>query len=228
MGSNFIISLPVSVSKEQMAAKNEGTEMKWIEEKNKWLGKRCLYVEDQEQNQAIISKFLQHLGINVKFAMNGQEGLDMILANHHNLDLVLTDLRMPIMSGKEMIAEIRQHEKGNDLPCIKIIVITGEPTENERNMCIYTFAANDFLIKPISFDQLSNSIGNVFLQSPNPSCDSKALRECSRKLILIVDDDPYSSFITKQCLEVLNYPILQSYSIKEVRYIQVLYLLFRL
>ena len=221
MGSNFLIGLPVAISKEQGAMDNRITsEQLWVLYKDKFKGKVCLYVDDQDSNQALMTELLSHMGLKVISAGNGKSGLEKIIKNHHVFDFILTDLRMPIMSGQQMICQIREFENLNKLEKVKIIVLTAEPSENERNNCMYIYGTNDFLIKPISFADLTVSI-NKLLKLTNfksQSCSSNYSGFVENSLLMIIDDDPLSSSITKQLLEPLHMPILQSYSIKEVLY----------
>ncbi len=101
--------------------------------------------------------------IKVETAKNGEEGLEMVRNKPKKYyDVILTDLRMPIMTGHEMIQQIRKDEENTNWEH-PIIVITGEPTELEKEKC-FNLGVNDYLNKPVRFDQLKQSLINVLSQ----------------------------------------------------------------
>jgi len=77
-----------------------------------------LVVEDERMFQEIIRVFLTDAGHRVATADNGKVGLEKFL--QEQFDLVLTDNAMPVMSGEEMVREIK-----NRAPHIPIVLLTG-------------------------------------------------------------------------------------------------------
>ena len=109
-GSNFMIALPLISGEEANALKDEEIDSKY--QTNEHKGKRILYVEDISENQIVMKQLLIQLGFNVEIACDGAEGLHLFKSKYsHYYDLVLTDLRMPNMSGQTMIMQIRQTEQ---------------------------------------------------------------------------------------------------------------------
>lgn len=78
-----------------------------------------LIVEDDEPIRTLFELKLQQQGFSVHTARDGREGLT--LAESHQPDLILLDLRMPIMSGDEMLAAMRSTDWGSE---IKVIILT--------------------------------------------------------------------------------------------------------
>lgn len=75
-----------------------------------------------EDDPAIVEMYkfkLEHEGFLVKTALNGQQGLEVI--ETFQPDLILLDLRMPVMSGDDMLEKLRQTPWGSD---IRVIVLT--------------------------------------------------------------------------------------------------------
>ena len=81
--------------------------------------KKILIVEDEVPTALALGDKLAHEGYTVIKAYNGKEGLAMALAEHP--DLILADLRMPEMSGLELIAELRKDSWGAN---VKVIILT--------------------------------------------------------------------------------------------------------
>lgn len=77
-----------------------------------------LVVEDEPMIQEIIRVFLTDAGHQVAAAANGKAGLEKFLQG--KFDLVLTDNAMPIMSGEEMVREIKRQA-----PHVPIVLLTG-------------------------------------------------------------------------------------------------------
>lgn len=87
-------------------------------------GMRVLLVEDHEVNRLLISMQLGQLGAEVMSAANGRLALDIL--RHEAVDLVLTDLQMPVMDGAELCKRLRGTECWQHLP---IYVITADLSE---------------------------------------------------------------------------------------------------
>jgi CheY-like chemotaxis protein len=78
-------------------------------------------------------------------ARNGQEAVDMV--NQGGFDLVLMDVKMPVMDGLEATAIIK--EQHPDLP---IIALTANAFDSDRQLALNT-GCNDFLAKPVSSEK---------------------------------------------------------------------------
>ena len=77
-----------------------------------------LYVEDEEEVRRELARYLSRRFARVDVAANGQEGLELF-RQHGGYDIVVTDVRMPVMDGLSMAAAIREIEKE-----VPVIVIT--------------------------------------------------------------------------------------------------------
>jgi signal transduction histidine kinase/DNA-binding response OmpR family regulator/HPt (histidine-containing phosphotransfer) domain-containing protein len=82
-------------------------------------GMPILLVEDNELNQQVAGEILRGWGASVDVAANGRVALDMLLAERaEHYALVLMDLEMPIMDGREATRRLREDERFHDLPII--------------------------------------------------------------------------------------------------------------
>lgn len=105
---------------------------------------KFLFIEDEEELLQIICDALTKLQIKFITATNGKEALDIISKNS-DLDIIVTDINMPIMNGLEMIKRLRND--GNDIP----IVIMSAHTEDEYINKAKDLGVNEYLLKPFDF-----------------------------------------------------------------------------
>lgn len=104
--------------------------------------KKILVVEDDAYLRDFYVELLRGEGYEIFTAENGQAGYDTVVFQKPNL--VLTDLMMPIMDGKQMLHKIRQLPEFKDLPVI--ILTNAGSADNIKETRLYD-NANDFLIK---------------------------------------------------------------------------------
>ncbi|MGJ5820675.1 sigma-54-dependent transcriptional regulator [Paludibaculum fermentans] len=109
-------------------------------------GKRILIVDDEESLRRVTQLRLQQAGYEAATAADGDEALAFL--QRHPQDLVLTDLRMPGMSGLDLLKRIRQ-----DFPEIIVIVVTAFGTI-ESAVEAMKQGAFDYIIKPVNSDAL--------------------------------------------------------------------------
>lgn len=102
---------------------------------------KLLIIDDEMDFRESIALFLQDAGFSVLEAANGREGLDIF--ERERPDVVFTDLRMPVMDGFEVIAELAVSSPGTP-----IIVISGVGLVKEVIHAM-RLGARDYLVKPI-------------------------------------------------------------------------------
>lgn len=111
-------------------------------------GCRILVVEDAEINRFLVNNILKKWGCTVTEVVNGREAVDILRENY--FDLVLMDVRMPVMDGLKATQIIRNGLKINNLP---IIALTANAIEGEVDKC-KNAGMDDYLSKPYSQDEL--------------------------------------------------------------------------
>jgi DNA-binding NtrC family response regulator len=126
--------------------------------------KRILVVEDEEKLRRVIELQLGTQGFDVDKAGTAEEGLKLV----DRADLVLTDLKLPQMSGLEMLASIRRQ---NDHVPVVIMTAFGSIEAAVEAM---KAGATDFLPKPFSIDHLAQVV--------NKALEVRALRDENRQL----------------------------------------------
>ena len=93
---------------------------------------RVLIAEDNKVNQLVIKKLLKKVGIEPTLAINGQEALDLLDAQ--DFDLILMDVRMPVMDGLEATKRIRA--RNDEKATIPIIALTADADSNSARKCL--------------------------------------------------------------------------------------------
>jgi CheY-like chemotaxis protein len=180
---------------------------------------RCLYVEDQIFNVKIMKKIFKNEKAHLDTARNGKEGLDAFLKAAPNFyDLIITDLRMPVMKGQTMIQKIRSYENINKIEKTPILVITGDPSENEKLKCLNILEADGFMNKPIKINVLKKHIKSClgFYSNEEEKKEEEMTEEEKEeekvereKEIIIIEEDHFSSEVLAVSLSSEGFRITQ-------------------
>jgi CheY-like chemotaxis protein len=115
--------------------------------------KKLLVVDDVPQNRMLLIDALHPLGFDVVDAENGQECLDLLDAV--NPDLIVMDVMMPVMDGREATRRIRKRPRFATIP----IVASSASATREDEMLCREAGADAFVPKPIDNDVLLKIIG---------------------------------------------------------------------
>src|SRR4026209_792166 len=100
-----------------------------------------LVVDDDLESRAAMVKVLESVGYKTLEADNGQSGLDLILDD--NIDVLVTDLRLPVMDGVELLKRAKAADQE-----IEVILITGHGSVEIAVEAIKE-GAYDFITKPV-------------------------------------------------------------------------------
>lgn len=134
-------------------------EKKSVTKKIELIGKTVLLCEDHPLNAKIAGKLLEKEGMKVDIAENGQIGVNMFNnASDNYYDVILMDIRMPVLDGIEATKAIR-HLKKNDAKSVPIIAMTANAFEEDRKQCLEA-GMTDFLPKPIEPDNLYKTLAD--------------------------------------------------------------------
>lgn len=118
-----------------------------------------LMVEDDQRVRRSTAASLEELGHTVLACENGQTAID-ILAERHDVDLLLTDVVMPEMTGPELVKRISTSHPG-----LPILFVTGYAREAADSG---QFSGNAVLRKPFTIAALSDAIENTVFPNPEP------------------------------------------------------------
>lgn len=124
-----------------------------------------LYIEDDDDTRQTMLRFLKRRIANVIVASNGEEGYN--LYKKHKPDIIITDIKMPVMSGLEMCSMIRDDDDDT------IVIITSAHSETHYFQEAINLGVNNFLVKPLDLSQLYCTLKiiceNIFLKRENKS-----------------------------------------------------------
>ncbi len=114
---------------------------------------RILIVDDEIEYQNVVSLILEDAGYSAAACSNGREALEYLKNN--DVDLVITDLRMPVMTGTELIENIRQMELDVD-----ILVVTAYGSI-EGAVDAIRLGAADYFVKSSNLDELIMKVDRI-------------------------------------------------------------------
>jgi DNA-binding response OmpR family regulator len=118
--------------------------------------KRIIYIEDEQEMIDLVRLILSRKGYQVKGAIGGQEGLDLVRAE--SPDLVLLDLMMPDMDGWEVYQQMKAGTATRGIP---VIVITAKAQNIDKVLGVHIAKVDDYISKPFSPQQLIESVEKV-------------------------------------------------------------------
>lgn len=119
---------------------------------------RVLVVDDNDVNAMVVSGFLRKLGIQPEVVKSGRDAIDLICDQACRFDLILMDCEMPEIDGYEATTRIREWEKLHDARRQSICALSAHALQTYRDKCLRA-GMDDFLSKPILFDQLKCKLG---------------------------------------------------------------------
>src|SRR5580700_9153158 len=116
---------------------------------------RALIVDDSSVMRKIVERSLRQAGLDplvVHEAGSGLEGLDVLRAA--NVDLILTDINMPVMDGLEFVRQIKAQNLAVGVP---VVMITTESSEEHVRQAILA-GAQGYIRKPFAAEQMKERV----------------------------------------------------------------------
>jgi two-component system, OmpR family, alkaline phosphatase synthesis response regulator PhoP len=124
----------------------------------KMADKKVLVVDDEIHIVHVVAIKLRNNGYEVISADNGAEGLKLAL--QEKPDIIVTDYQMPVMTGLELIEQLRQHEETKDTPVVMLTARSfAVPQEQQDELGI-----SGCLSKPFSPKELLGNIEDILYQ----------------------------------------------------------------
>ena len=167
--------------------------------------KRLLVIEDNAAEQLSITALLEHDDIEIVTAGTGAEGLDLL--NEQRFDCAVLDLRLPDMSGFEVLEALRGDGSLSDLP---VIVFTGRELSAEEDAQLHTMARS-IVVKGVESPERLLDETSLFLHrvvTDLPADKQQMIERLHRsdedlvgRVALLVDDDARNIFALSSMLE---------------------------
>ncbi len=128
-------------------------------------GREILVVDDVALNREVVRDMLENTGVRIRFAGDGQEAIDAVMA--HRPDCILMDCQMPVMDGYEATRIIRGFDQCQDLP---IIAFTANALVSEQERC-RDAGMDGYVTKPIRKHELLSALVERLFQLSGYSPD---------------------------------------------------------
>jgi two-component system, sensor histidine kinase and response regulator len=141
------------------------------------LGAHVLVVEDHPVNREVAVAVLESMGCRVSLAEDGLQAVE--LCRRQTFDVVLMDIQMPEMDGRQATRQIRAEAKAQGRPRIPILALTANALKEDREACLAA-GMDDYLVKPVSRQQLIQVLGRwlsgVDLEAGVPAKESEQVQ----------------------------------------------------
>lgn len=145
---------------------------------------QVLCVDDNPANLLLVKTLLGDMGADVVAVDNGPAALEAV--KQHSFDLVLMDVQMPGMDGRQTTEAIRQWEQASSSTPLPIVALTAHALANERRSLLQS-GLDDYLTKPISDRQLAQVVlkwtGLALRSQPQRIAEASPTAEQSLKVL---------------------------------------------
>ncbi|MBI2924543.1 MAG: PAS domain-containing protein [Verrucomicrobia bacterium] len=152
-GSTFEVYLPATPEAEALAAATAPVELK------RGQGELILLVDDEARIRELSQMLLEEYGYRVVGAADGIEALTLFAQQRHSINLVLTDLLMPLLDGLSLVRGLKKMD-----PQVKVIVASGigsSSTLQTKLSELEALGVTTILAKPVSVDKLLNALHDM-------------------------------------------------------------------
>jgi two-component system, cell cycle response regulator CpdR len=121
---------------------------------------RILVAEDEDPLRALVARAITDLGHTVVTAFDGADALDIITRENGKFDLLLTDIRMPLMDGIALALSVAR-----DHPNIVILLMTAYADQRERASNLEALI-HDVVLKPFTLAELKTAVMEALTAGP--------------------------------------------------------------
>ena len=121
--------------------------------------KRILLVDDDPESLVLFSALLSKSGYHVDQAPNALAAICAVI--RHAPDLVLADIRMPIIDGAELARELKRHRDSRHIP---VVALTGYDTPGMRESALES-GYDDYITKPIDLGRFRQQLTQILRQA---------------------------------------------------------------
>ena len=156
IGSTFYFTLPYKTVQNKWATDEDVTlGIAYNDSNSEALGLKILIAEDDESSELLVAIGIEQYGKEILMARNGLEAVE-VCRNNPDIDLILMDIQMPVMSGYKATKKIREFNSE-----VIIIALTACGLSGDREEAIEA-GCNDYISKPIKIHDLLVLIDKYF------------------------------------------------------------------
>lgn len=141
---------------------------------------QILIVDDEQQMQVAMEAVIARMGHAVLKCANGQEALETL--ERAKVDLVISDMRMPVMTGGELLAKLHEN-----YPKIPVVMITAYGTINQAVDAMKN-GAFDFITKPFSAEDLERTIDRALRPGKRAAVSKSNTNERGSEIAIVTSD----------------------------------------
>jgi CheY-like chemotaxis protein len=123
--------------------------------------KKVVCIEDESEMIDLISLILKRQSVHVIGALGGRQGLEKI--ESEKPDLVLLDLKMPVMNGWEVYRQMKASREMKDIP---VVVLTAMSRSFDDSLNLQDGRVDDYITKPFRPRKLIESVNKVLRAQP--------------------------------------------------------------
>jgi two-component system cell cycle response regulator CpdR len=123
---------------------------------------RILIAEDEEALRALVARALTDSGHEVLTAIDGADALDIVVREGGRFDLLLTDIKMPLMDGIALALGVAR-----DYPAITILLMTGYADQRERAANLDALI-HDVITKPFTLAEIKATVAGALAATKQP------------------------------------------------------------
>ena len=165
----------------------------WILMKNSDL--KILYVEDEPSARELLSGFIKRFCGTLYLAENGEEGLK--LYKEYEADIVISDIKMPKMSGLDMVQEMKKINSG------QLVIFTTAHIDSEYLFKAIELQVDGYVSKPVDLDKLKVQIEKCVMEIQAKDAMEK-LKESEERARVILETSQLGVFIYKEKFIYVN------------------------
>lgn len=213
-GSLFLLTLPCSQMSDELIEYDFSVSYDYKSPASALLlDGRVLVVDDVFEIRQLAGYFVKETGVHVEFASNGQQALEKVdsaAKEGKPIDVILMDLHMPVLTGKETVKALRKN--GNECTIIAMTAAINKGLQEELLACGF----DQLIAKPLDKSELWKLLENVLPKKVVVDVAAPTIENKSPKAFVhLVEDDLDSALIMQMMLEQLACKVLHSASAQQ-------------
>ncbi len=155
VGTTFLFTIPYL----RITAPLNDSEYIIQDSEYNWKGKTVLIVEDDENSYKYLNELLRKTEVEILHASNGVSAVEMVKEND-SIDLVIMDIRLPLMDGIEATRLIKKHDRRIPVIAQTAYAMAGDKEKMQMAGC------DDYVSKPINSQTILSTIHHFLIQKP--------------------------------------------------------------